>query len=64
LLQGNDFDVRVDRSQRLTPRFGLGHADAGLGMENLALQVGEVDGIVIDQRDPADPCGSEIQGSR
>ena len=37
--------------QGLFAGFRLGHADAGLGMQDLALQVGEVDRVVIDQRD-------------
>jgi len=53
-LERNDVDFRIDRRQRLAARFRLGHANAGLGVENLALQVGEIDRVVIDQRNPAD----------
>jgi hypothetical protein len=37
-------------AQRLLAGFGLGHADACLGVQNLALQIGEIDRVVIDQR--------------
>ena len=54
-------DVRVDRGQRLAAGFGLGHADAGLCVQNLALQVGQVDGVVVDQGDLPDACRGKIE---
>ena len=63
-LDGDDFDCRIDRRQRLATRFRLGHANPCLGVEDLSLQVGQIDGVVIDQRDPADAGRGEIERSR
>lgn len=40
--------------------FGLAHAGGGVG--NLALQVGQIDGIVIHHRDVAHAAGGQVQG--
>ena len=62
LLQRHDVDFRIDRLQGLLAGFRLGHADPGLGVQDLALQVGEIDRVVIDQRDLADSGGSQVEG--
>jgi len=56
LLQGDDFNFGIDRAQRQLAGFCLGHADSGLRMQDLPLQVGEIDGVVINQGDFADAC--------
>jgi hypothetical protein len=48
-LQRHDFNFRIDGVQRLSAGFSLGHADASLRVQDLPLQVGEIDGVIIDQ---------------
>jgi hypothetical protein len=64
LLQRHDFDFRIDGVQRLSAGFSLGHADASLRVQDLALQVGEIDGVVIDQRDLADAGRCQVECCR
>jgi len=64
LLQRDDLDLGIDGVQRLPAGLRLGHADAGLGMENLPLQIGEIDGVVIDQSHLADPGRSQVECRR
>jgi hypothetical protein len=33
-------------------------------VRDLALQVGEIDAVVVDQRDAPDPCATEVQPHR
>jgi len=61
LLQRHDLDFRVGRAQCLLAGFCLGHADAVLGMENLPLQVGEINGVVINQGDFADASRCKVE---
>jgi hypothetical protein len=56
-----DFDFGVQPGERVPRRFGLRDADAGVAMNNLALQVGEIDGIVVADRQRADAGRSQIQ---
>jgi hypothetical protein len=63
-LDGDDFDARVERRERDARRLDLGHADARVGMHDLALQVRAFDAVVIDERDAPDAGRSEIERSR
>jgi hypothetical protein len=45
-------------------RLGLGLADARAVVRDLALQVGEVDRVVVDQRDAADAGRAQVQRHR
>ena len=55
-----DANVGIDGMQARFRRFQFRPPDVGGGMEDLALQVGEVDGIEIYQAQSADPGGREI----
>jgi hypothetical protein len=61
LLYGNKDHIRIDRSQCHPARRGLGHADSPGCVKDLALQVGQVDPITIDESQRADPGGCEVQ---
>src|SRR5690606_19383438 len=43
------------------PRFGLVAADAGRGVQDLALQVAELDDVVVGQRDVAHAGGRQVE---
>ncbi len=58
---GVDHDVGVDRRNGRLCRRGLGLADAVGGVGDLALQVGQVHVVVIDQRDAAHAGTGQIQ---
>ncbi len=59
-----DADLGVDRRDRLARALDLGHADAVAGMGDLALQVGQVDAVVIDDAERADPGRREVEEER
>lgn len=56
-----DGDERVDRQHRRPRRLHLGHADAVLGMSDLALEVGARHHVVVDHGDRADPGRREVE---
>ncbi|MDQ0568708.1 hypothetical protein QFZ42_000542 [Variovorax paradoxus] len=56
-----DGDAGVDLAHGLRSRFDLQAAHASLGVSDLALEVGEVDLVVVHQRDMPDAGGREIQ---
>ena len=55
LLQGAKGHLGIEGSQGHGTRFDLGHAHAFGRMQYLALQVGQVDLVAVDERQPADP---------
>ena len=57
----NDPGVRADGVHRLGRRRGLGPADVGDAVHDLALQVGGVDDVVVDDPDGADPGGRQVE---
>ena len=59
-----DRDVRVEPGERAGGAFGLGLADLGGGVQHLALQVGEADGVVVDDAERADAGGGEVEERR
>ncbi len=61
---GDDVDVRVQPDQRLLGRVDLAVADAVEVVQDLALQVGGVDLVHVDDADRADPGGSEVERGR
>ena len=63
-LQGGHLHIAVDALEPLLAGCGLGLADAGFGVQNLALQIGQVDRVVVNQRDVADTGRGQIQGRR
>ena len=50
----------IDLRQRAACAFDLGKADVGRAVNHLALQVGEIDGVVVDHTQRADTGGGEI----
>ena len=61
---GDHGDLGVDRGEGGPGAVDLGHADAGGGVDDLALQVREVDHVVVDDADGADPGGGQIHRYR
>ena len=61
----DDVDERVDLLDRVAGRLGLGPADVGLAVDDLALQVGLVDRVELDDAERADAGRGEVeQGGR
>ena len=57
-------DAGVDLQDRTLGRRDLVGVDVGGAVDDLALQVGGVDHVVVDQADGADPCGGEVERQR
>src|SRR5476649_1732357 len=64
LDQRGDFDVGIDVQQRGARRFSFRYADTFRGVGDLALQIGQVDRVVVDQRDVADAGRRQVQRGR
>jgi len=60
----NHGDIRVDGIECRTRRIDLDRADRIAAVEDLALQVGEVDGVGIGQRQPADARRGQVERRR
>ena len=63
-LQGVDAQVRIERQHGRGRRIDLGLADALSRVGDLALQVGQVDRIVVNQRQVTDAAGGKVEGHR
>ncbi|MOA23346.1 hypothetical protein D3C78_1439600 [compost metagenome] len=59
-VNGINMDMRIDGAQFDTRRINLRHANARVAVQDLALQVGERNGVEINQRQMTHPCGSQI----
>ena len=59
-----DGDVRVEAGERAGGARGLRPADLGGGVEDLALEVGEADRVVVDDAEGADARGGEVEERR
>ena len=64
LLQADDAYLRVDGSDGLRRRPHLGLADTRQVVGDLPLQVGQVHGVVVDQRDRAHAGRAQVQRHR
>ena len=64
LLQRDDAHLGVDLAHALGRRLDLRPADARHAVRDLALQVGQVDRVVIDQRDAPDAGRAEVERHR
>src|SRR5262249_21216038 len=62
LAVGNDVDIGIERLQGLLGRFDLGFADAFFVVQDLALQIGAIDDVVIDDPQGADTGCGEVVG--
>ncbi len=60
----DDVHVRVERLDRSLRRSRLGDADSVGRVDHLALEVGGVDHVVVDDPDRADPGRGEIESGR
>ena len=58
----DNIDSRIDLPKRDCAGLRLVHADPVGGVKDLALQVGQIDLVIIDQRDFSESPGSQIQG--
>src|SRR5438477_4255068 len=63
-LVADDLDRGVDRAEVLDGRGDLGAADVGRRMEDLALEVGHVDTVEVDDAELADAGGRQIHRDR
>jgi len=61
---GEQFDLGVERGQTADGRIDLAQADTVRVMDDLALQVGQVDGVEIRQMQLADPGRRQVQRHR
>ena len=59
-----DLHVGVDVAEGTARALDLGGADAFRRMDDLALQIGQIDGVVVDDAERADPGRSEIKQQR
>ena len=59
-----DLDVGVQRGDRLLGRVDLGDADPLAGVDHLALEVGQVDDVVVDDPERADAGRGQVQRRR
>ena len=57
-------DVGVERFDEEASRFGLRHPDPLGVVDHLALQIGSVDDVVVDQAEGADPGRGQIERRR
>ena len=60
----DDGDQRVDRGHGLGGRLGLGPPHVGDAVDDLALEVGGVDHVVVDDADGAHPGRGEVEQRR
>jgi len=61
--EGVDLDMGVELFQCESGRIDLVHAYALFGMQNLALQIGQIDLVMIHQGDAANTCRGQIKRS-
>jgi hypothetical protein len=61
-LVSDDLDIRVEGFDRLARRFDLRLADAFRVVDHLALKIGEVDDVVVDDAEGPDTRGCEVEG--
>ena len=59
-----DFDVSVERAHEGRRGLGLGLADLVLAKDQLAVQVGQLDHIVVDDRQPPDAGAGKCRQRR
>jgi hypothetical protein len=59
-VMDDDFAGGVDAVDGFLGGFSLGTSDVRGGVNDLALEIGEIDGVEVDNADFADTCGGEI----
>ena len=60
VLVGGDVDIGVEGCELLERALDFGAADVGCGVEDLSLEVGDVDGVIVHDADMAYACGCEV----
>ena len=61
-IMNDDFDARVDAVDGFLGRLRFGPADVGVGVKNLALQIGEIDVVEVNDAEFADAGCGQIHG--
>jgi hypothetical protein len=56
-----DFDVRIDLADAIPSGVKFFATDVFGAVEDLALEVGEINGISVDETEAADPSGGEVE---
>ena len=64
LVDRHDLDVGVEAAEGRGRRLHLRPPDVVMAVEELALEVGRVDHVEVDDPDLADPGRGEVHGSR
>jgi hypothetical protein len=59
----HDFDERIGLDDGLPGRLGLGLSNVGLAMNDLALQIGFIDYVEVDDAERPDACRCKIEPS-
>lgn len=59
-LQGRQFDIGVEGLQGVLQRLHLGLANGFGAVGDLALQVGQIDRVVVEHREVSNPCASQV----
>ena len=62
LVDRDDLDVGIEVAERLGRRLDLGPADVVVTVQELALKVGGVDGVEVDDSDLADAGRRQVHG--
>ena len=57
-------DVRVDPVHGRLGGLGLGATDVGVGVDDLAMEVGQIDDVGVDDADRAHPGGCQVEQGR
>ena len=63
-LVGDHLDVGIERGQSRLAGHGLAAADIGAGEQQLALEVRQIDAVVIEEPQGADAGGRQVQARR
>ena len=63
-LNRDHLDAWIGLQQGQSPRLGLGPTHSLVRVQDLALQVGEIDGVAVGQHDSSDARAGQIQRSR
>ena len=64
LTVGGDGDLGVESGERAGGGIDLGPADVGGAVDDLPVEVAQVDGVVVDDAERADPRAGEVEGRR
>ena len=63
-VQWRDFDLRIEREQCVPCGFDLAAADVGAVMDDLALEIGKLHGVVVAEHEVTDAGRREVHCDR